>query len=185
MKYYFDREGYLWCEDLTNREIISRNFSGINARSSTKYPGPDNKQFAVVIRDNDFAQEMIDQGWPVYLRVPKVDYDPQAESYYVMYVSVRFKDRYGKFFTDNRKPSFFLYSDGVMTEVGIEACTALPNDELMQSEIDKARFQNVRLRLRKGKKANGDPQVFLSRFDGMLYVNEADRAPEGWVKQGE
>lgn len=181
MKYYLDKRGDLWCEDIQNRDLTFRNFSGVNLRSHTKYPGPDNKTFAVIIRDNDFAQELLNNGWPLKLRVPNVEYDPDAEPYYYLPAKIKFKDQYGKYFNDGRRPEIYVYSAGVRTEEGEEFCTAMPNDEFMQSKMDSLYFETMILHLRKANNRNGDPVVYLSRFDGKLPVNHGDQLTAGWM----
>ena len=193
MNYYLDRNGYFVCKDLTNREIINRNFSGVNARAKTKYPGIDNKQFALVIRDNDAAQQLLDEGWPVSIRVPNVEYDPDEQPYYVMYVAVKFRDVAGRFFTDGRQPEIYLWSNGVKTpqdckkdpEAAWDFCSVIPNDELMQSQMDKTNFSKVELKVRKYVNSKGTTKVYLSRFDGMLRIDDMDRDPEGWANPEE
>ena len=178
-KLYLDRNGDLRCEELENRDVSFRNFSGINR---TKYPNPDNKQFSVFIRDKDFAQELLDQGWPLRLWTPKVEYDQDMEATYHLPVKVKFKDRYGK--PLRTQPKFFIYSHGVRTEVGEEFCTALNNDEA--SEIDRTYFESIILDINLGiNKETGKGTAYLRRFDGKLPDDPAENATSAWMNPGE
>lgn len=178
MKYFLDRNNHLRCEELSNAEVIWRNFSGIN----NKYPNVDNKGFSVVIRDKEFAQELINDGWPVRIYTPKVEFDPDVEPFYHLPVKVKFRDRYGKAL--NRQPELYFYSNGVRTKVGEEVCTAPANDP--RSEMDRTRFESIILDINMGiNKETGKATAYLTRFDGRLSVNLSDLATAGWVNKGE
>lgn len=178
-KYYIDRNGDLRCEELENRDMTFRNFSGVNR---TKYPNPDNKQFAVMIRDKEFAQLLLDAGWPLRLWIPKVDYDPDVESVYFLPVKVKFKDRYGQYL--RTQPKFFLYSNGNRTEIGEAECTAKPGEEA--SDMDLSRFESIMLDINLGtNKETGKNTAYLRRFDGKVAVDIADSATAAWMNQGE
>lgn len=175
MKYYLDRNGDLRCEELSNSEVIWRNFSGINR---TKYPNPDNKSFSVVIKDKDFAQELIAEGWPIRIYTPKVEYDPDVEPFYHLPVKVKFNDRYGK--PLRRQPEIYIYSNGTRSQMGEEYCTAMAGDEA--SMMDRTYFESIILDINMGvNKETGKATAYLRRFDGKLPVNLSDQATAAWV----
>ena len=176
---YLDKNGDLRCENLENRDVTFRNFSGIR---NTRYPNVDSKQFSVMIRDKDFAQELLANNWPLKLFIPKVEYDPDVEPVYYLPVKVKFKDRYGQ--PLRTQPKIFLYSKGVRTEVGENYCTAYNGSEA--SQMDMAYFQSIILDINLGyNKENNKYTAYLRRFDGLFAEDLADEATAAWIKQGE
>lgn len=181
--YSFNRYGNLVIAGLTNKDIPFRlrNISGLNT-SRTKYPNPNSKRMEIAIHDKDFAQKLIDQHWPLWISVPRVEYDPQVEPTYFLTVKMQFRDRYDK--PLKYQPELKIYEKGVVTRVGEEFCSAKPNSD--RSEFDDTYFEEAVAEIRLNLNQNtGKYNAFLTRFDGKLASDEINEYTKNWITSNE
>lgn len=64
--------------------IRYKNFSG----KETQYNRAGDRNFNLIIEDEDFAQKLISDGWNIKIKKPK---DPQAKPFYALPVAVSYK----------------------------------------------------------------------------------------------
>ena len=69
---------------IENAKIIYRNFKG----EESKYNRGGDRNFCVIIEDEDYAKQLIDDGWNVKLKVPQ---DDSRDPFYYIKVTVSYR----------------------------------------------------------------------------------------------
>ena len=109
-----------------NASIIFRNFEG----RDSKYNRAGDRNFAVVIEDQEMAQRLLDDGWNVRIREPREEGDRPLTT---ISVAVRFES-----FPNVPPAKIFVYTNHNRVEMTEENV----------SELDFAEIQNVDLTIR-------------------------------------
>ena len=107
---------------IENARLLFRNFSG----RESKYNRAGQRNFCVYIDDEDYAKQLIDEGWNIRVRPPRDD--GEAPRYYLQ-VAVSF---------DNIPPTVFMLTKRKRTRL----------DEESISTLDFAEIRNVDLTIR-------------------------------------
>lgn len=100
--------------------IIYRNFRG----EGTKYNREGDRNFAVVIDDEEVANALVKEGWNVKVRPPRDDDDTPF-----MYLPVKVK------FND-RGPQIYLKTGKAVNRLDEESCSCLDDIEIMNVDLD-------------------------------------------------
>lgn len=100
--------------------IIFRNFSG----KPDKYNRAGDRNFALIIPDDDTAEELINRGWNVKIKPPREEDD---EPFRYLNVKVKFNDR---------GPSVYLRSGGTTNRLDEESVGILDNIDIQSVDMD-------------------------------------------------
>lgn len=107
--------------EITDARIIFKNFSG----AASKYNRAGDRNFAVIIPNQDICNELIDAGWGVKINPPREEYD---EPFMFLPVKVKF---------DNRGPSIYVRSGaGVPTRLNEETVGMLDEIDISSVSMD-------------------------------------------------
>lgn len=117
MKITFAPRGILQIDDA---HIIYRNFAG----APSKYNREGDRNFAVVILEQDIADELIERGWNVRIKPPREDGDAPF-----MYLPVKVK------FND-RGPTAYLKSGDKINNLNEDTIGLLDNVDIMGVDLD-------------------------------------------------
>jgi hypothetical protein len=108
---------------IDNARITYRNFAG----AATAYNRAGNRNFTLIIEDDETAQELINRGWNVKIKPPRVDGE---EPFRTMEVRVKYNNGYG--------PDAYLRSGAAVVK--------LTEDTI--GRLDKVSIQSVDLDIR-------------------------------------
>jgi hypothetical protein len=125
MNYSINPRGVL---QIDGARIVFRNFAG----APSQFNREGDRNFAIVIPNQEMADELIAEGWNIKIRPPREDGDDPF-----MYLPVKIK-------INDRGPKFYLVSNGVQNEL-------IPSDdpeEDMVAILDNIDIMNVDLDVR-------------------------------------
>lgn len=117
MELTFAPKGILQIDDA---RIIYRNFSGIGG----KYNREGDRNFAVIISDEDLANQLIEDGWNVKIKPPR-----DADDAPFMYLSVKVK-------FNTHGPAAYLVSGDRMIRLGEDAIDCLDDVAIIGVDLD-------------------------------------------------
>ena len=117
MEITFAPRGILQIDDA---RIVYRNFTGVGS----KYNREGDRNFAVVIPNEDLANRLTDDGWNVRIKPPRVDGDDPF-----MYLPVKIK------FSD-RGPVVYLRSGRSMNKLDEESIGLIDNIDILSVDMD-------------------------------------------------
>lgn len=100
--------------------IIYRNFAG----RGDKYNREGDRNFAVIIPDQDMANELTDRGWNVKIKPPR---DEGDEPFMYLPVKVKFNER---------GPVIYLRTGRVQNRLDEESITCLDNIDILNVDLD-------------------------------------------------
>lgn len=106
--------------EIDDARIIFRNFSG----SPSKFNREGDRNFAVVIPNEDIANELVEQGWNVKIKPPR----EEGESPF-MYLQVKIK------FND-RGPILYLQTGDNLNRLDEESVSCLDNVDITSVDLD-------------------------------------------------
>lgn len=105
---------------IDDARIIYRNFSG----KPDKYNREGDRNFAVLIPDEDIANELSDRGWNVKIKPPREDGDTP---FMFLPVKVKFNDR---------GPAVYLKTGRVQNRLSEETISCLDSIDIMTVDLD-------------------------------------------------
>lgn len=117
MKVTYAPKGILQIDDA---KIIFRNFSG----TPSKFNREGDRNFAVIIPDDETADELIERGWHVVVKPAR---EAGEEPLRILKVKVRFNDR---------GPSVYLRTNGVQNRLDEESVSVLDNIDIFSVDMD-------------------------------------------------
>ena len=106
--------------EIENARIIYRNFEGL----ASKYNREGDRNFAVIIPDDDICQELINNGWNVKIKPPR---DEDDTPFMFMPVKIKF---------NNRGPAAYLRSGDNVTRLNEETIGILDEVDIQSVDMD-------------------------------------------------
>lgn len=100
--------------------IIYRNFSGIGS----KYNREGDRNFALVIPNQELADELIERNWNVKIKPPR---DEDDDPFMYLPVKIKFNDR---------GPTVYLKTGNVMNKLDEESISCLDNVDIVNVDLD-------------------------------------------------
>ena len=117
MKVTFAPRGILQIDDA---RIIYRNFSG----EGSKFNREGDRNFSLIIPDQELADKLVAQGWNVKIREPREEGD---DPFIHLPVKVKFNDR---------GPNVYLQSGGRRVKLDEESISCLDNVDIVNVDMD-------------------------------------------------
>lgn len=105
---------------IDDARIISRNFSG----AASKYNREGDRNFALVIPDDETANELIERGWNVKIRPPR---EEGEDPFRCLNVKVKFNDK---------GPAVYLRTNGVQNRLDEESVGILDHIDIQSVDLD-------------------------------------------------
>lgn len=105
---------------IDDARIIFRNFSG----TPSKFNREGDRNFAVVIPDDETANELLERGWHVIVKPPGEEYE---EPLRFLKVKVKFNDR---------GPSVYLRTNGKQNRLDEESVSVLDHIDIFSVDLD-------------------------------------------------
>lgn len=105
---------------MNNVKICYRNFAG----RGDKFNPAGARNFAIIIEDQEAADALIQAGWNVKIKAPKVEGDP---AFMVLPVKIKF---------NARGPAVYLKSNGVLNRLDEESIGILDDVEISNIDLD-------------------------------------------------
>ena len=105
---------------IDNARIVFRNFRG----EASKYNNEGNRNFALVIPDEDIAEELTKRGWNVKIKPPR---DEDDDPFMYLPVKVKFNDR---------GPRIYLITGDRRNELDEESVGILDNVDIISVDLD-------------------------------------------------
>lgn len=117
MRINFTREGILEIEEA---RIIYRNFEGVGS----KFNREGDRNFAVIIPNDDIKDELIEKGWNVKIKEPREGYD---EPFMFLPVKIKF---------NSRGPAAYVKSGDRVTRLNEETIGILDEIDIASVDLD-------------------------------------------------
>lgn len=143
--------------EIEDARIVFRNFSG----AADKYNREGDRNFAVVIPDQEIADALIAEGWNVRIRDPRDDYD---EPFMFLPVKVKF---------NSRGPGAYVKSGDSVTRLNEETIGMLDEIDIESVDMD-IRPYDWEVRDKTGRSAylqNINVRQNIDRF-GAMYASD-------------
>lgn len=105
---------------IDDARIVYRNFSG----TGSKFNREGDRNFAVVIPDQDVADELVNRGWNVKIKPPR---DEDDMSFMFLPVKIKFNER---------GPKVYLQSGDKMVELDEESIDCLDDVDILGVDLD-------------------------------------------------
>ena len=105
---------------IDDARIIFRNFSG----AGTKYNRPGDRNFSVLITDQEIADKLMEAGWKVKIKAPR---DEDDIPFMHLPVKVKFNDR---------GPNVYLITNGNQVKLDEESIDCLDNVDIISVDLD-------------------------------------------------
>ena len=147
---------------IDNARIIFRNFRG----EASKYNNEGNRNFALVIPDEDIAEELTKRGWNVKIKPPR---DEDDDPFMYLPVKVKFNDR---------GPSIYLHTGTVRNKLSEETVGCLDKIDIVSVDMDIRPYDWVI--------QEGTPNEKSGRtayLQSMRVVQEIDRFAERYAEE--
>ena len=147
---------------IDNARIVFRNFRG----EASKYNNEGNRNFALVIPDEDIAEELTKRGWNVKIKPPR---DEDDDPFMYLPVKVKFNDR---------GPSIYLHTGTVQNKLSEETVGCLDKIDIVSVDMDIRPYDWVI--------QEGTPNEKSGRtayLQSMRVVQEIDRFAERYAEE--
>lgn len=154
MKVTFAPKGILQIDEA---RIISRNFRG----EASKYNREGDRNFAVVIPDEETANDLIEAGWNVKVKPPR---EEGEEPFRCLNVKVKFNDN---------GPAIYLQTNGVTNRLDEESVGMLDNIDILSVDMDIRPYH---------WEVNGDTGV-SAYLQSMCVTQRVDRFAERFANE--
>ena len=105
---------------IDDTRIVYRNFTGVGS----KFNREGDRNFAVVIPDQEVADALLDKGWNVKIRPPR---DEDEDPFMYLPVKVRFNDR---------GPNVYLKSGSNLVKLDEESISCLDDIDILEVDLD-------------------------------------------------
>ena len=105
---------------IDDARIVYRNFSG----TGSKFNREGDRNFAVVIPDQDIADELVNRGWNVKIKPPR---DEDDMPFMFLPVKIKFNER---------GPKVYLQSGDKMVELDEESIDCLDDVDILSVDLD-------------------------------------------------
>lgn len=105
---------------IDDTRIVYRNFTGVGS----KFNREGDRNFAVVIPDQEVADALLDQGWNVKIRSPR---DEDEDPFMYLPVKVKFNDR---------GPNVYLKSGSNLVKLDEESISCLDDIDILGVDLD-------------------------------------------------
>ena len=105
---------------IDDARIVYRNFSG----TGSKFNREGDRNFAVVIPDQDIADELVNRGWNVKIKPPR---DEDDTPFMFLPVKIKFNER---------GPKVYLQSGDKMVELDEESIDCLDDVDILSVDLD-------------------------------------------------
>lgn len=105
---------------IDDARIIYRNFSGVGSQ----YNREGDRNFSIVIPDQDIADALIEQGWNVKIKPPREDGDTP---FMHLPVKVKFNDR---------GPNVYLKSGRALNKLDEDSVSMIDNIDILSVDLD-------------------------------------------------
>ena len=157
MNVTFEKRGVLMIDDA---RIVYRNFSGTGSR----YNREGDRNFAVVIPDQEIADALIKNGWNVKIKPPREEGD---SPFMYMPVKVKFNDR---------GPNVYLVTGKRMNRLDEESVSCLDDVDIQSVDMD-IRPYDWEVNGRSGRSAYLQSIKVTQRIDRFAAENEEEEEP--------
>ena len=157
MNVTFEKRGVLMIDDV---RIVYRNFSGTGSR----YNREGDRNFAVVIPDQEIADALIENGWNVKIKPPREEGD---SPFMYMPVKVKFNDR---------GPNVYLVTGKRMNRLDEESVSCLDDVDIQSVDMD-IRPYDWEVNGRSGRSAYLQSIKVTQRIDRFAAENEEEEEP--------
>lgn len=157
MNVTFEKRGVLMIDDA---RIVYRNFSGTGSR----YNREGDRNFAVVIPDQEIADALIENGWNVKIKPPREEGD---SPFMYMPVKVKFNDR---------GPNVYLVTGKRMNRLDEESVSCLDDVDIQSVDMD-IRPYDWEVNGRNGRSAYLQSIKVTQRIDRFAAENEEEEEP--------
>ena len=157
MNVTFEKRGVLMIDDA---RIVYRNFSGTGSR----YNREGDRNFAVVIPDQEIADALIENGWNVKIKPPREEGD---NPFMYMPVKVKFNDR---------GPNVYLVTGKRMNRLDEESVSCLDDVDIQSVDMD-IRPYDWEVNGRSGRSAYLQSIKVTQRIDRFAAENEEEEEP--------
>lgn len=108
--------------EIQDARIIYRNFEG----RADKYNREGDRNFAIVIPDQDICNQLVEDGWNVRIRDPREGYE---DPFMFLPVKVHYSD-------NGRGPAAYVNSGGNVTRLSEETIGMLDNIDIFSVDLD-------------------------------------------------
>lgn len=105
---------------IDDTRIVYRNFTGVGS----KFNREGDRNFAVVIPDQEVTDALLDKGWNVKIRPPR---DEDEDPFMYLPVKVRFNDR---------GPNVYLKSGSNLVKLDEESISCLDDIDILEVDLD-------------------------------------------------
>ena len=110
--------------EIEDARIIYRNFAGVGS----KFNREGDRNFAVIIPNEEIKDELVEMGWNVKIKPPREDYD---EPFMFLPVKVKF---------NSRGPAVYVVSGGKPTRLNEETVDMLDEIDIASVDMDLRAF---------------------------------------------
>lgn len=117
MKVNFNRNGIL---EIENARIVYRNFAGV----MTRFNREGDRNFAVVIPNEEIKEALVEAGWTVKIKPPRDEYDDPF-----MFMPVKIK-------CNNRGPAAYVMSGNSVTRLNEDTIGMIDEIDILSVDMD-------------------------------------------------